>query len=145
MNTVRSLCQDFVRGVVIDDRNFELVGWLVIIDFALYLIPEDYADNYKDDCKIEVSESEIIFAITKKIMPLGGGGSFIFHKSKVVGALVAGEQLKIKITSLSAQERSGDFCSINLSENDMREHKNNYTEFLRGRKPIKSRDWLDWL
>ncbi|MGY4641085.1 hypothetical protein [Pseudomonas sp. TE24901] len=145
MNTVRGLHKDVISGVAHEGCAVELVGWLVIIDWALFLIPEDYVDDYEHDLRIEVAQPEIIFAVARKILPLGGGRSFIFHKAKLAGVVTSTGPLKVELTALSVQERNAEYCSINLSQSDMREHKVSYDAFLQGRKDIESRDWLDWI
>lgn len=145
MNTVRGLHKDVISGGALEGCPVELVGWLVIIDWALFLIPKDYVDDYEHDLKIEVAKPEIIFAVARKILPLGGGRSFIFHKAKLTGVVTSTRPLKVGLTALSVQERNAEFCSINLSQSDMREHKVSYEAFLKGRKDIESSDWLDGL
>ncbi|UNM22265.1 hypothetical protein K0P33_12765 [Pseudomonas sp. ArH3a] len=66
----------------------ELEGWLVIIDYKLLLMPENYSESYENGEKIEMSNPEIMFSVMDEILPLAGGKSFIFHKSKVSGGLI---------------------------------------------------------
>ncbi|WP_123406362.1 hypothetical protein [Pseudomonas frederiksbergensis] len=92
----------------------ELEGWLVIIDYKLFLMPENYSESYEDGEKIEMSNPEIMFSVMDEILPLGGGKSFIFHKSKVLGGLIELSPMKIKPTALSVEERGRGFISIDI-------------------------------
>ncbi|SDX79580.1 hypothetical protein SAMN05444064_1543 [Pseudomonas syringae] len=92
----------------------ELDGWLVIIDYKLFLIPDNYSKNYEDGEKIEIANPEIMFSVMDEILPLAGGKSFIFHKSKVSGGLRELSPMKIKPTALSVEETGRGFISINI-------------------------------
>jgi hypothetical protein len=122
----------------------ELDGWLVIIDYRLFLIPENYSESYEDGEKIEMSNPEIMFSVMDEILPLAGGKSFIFHKSKVSGVLIELSPIKIKPTALSVEERGRGFISIDI-EGDVEKHKAQYEDFLKTRQNVKSGDWLDCL
>lgn len=122
----------------------ELEGWLVIIDYKLFLIPEDYSEGYEDGEKIEMSNPELMFSVMDEILPLAGGKSFIFHKSKVSGVLIELSPMKIKPTALSVEERGRGFISINV-EGDVEKYKARYEDFLKKRQNVKSSDWLDYL
>ena len=122
----------------------ELEGWLVIIDYKLFLIPENYSEGYEKGEKIEMANPEIMFSVINKILPLAGGKSFIFHRSKVSGGLIELSPMKIKPTALSVEERGGSFISIDL-EGDIEKHKAQYEDFLKKRQSVESGDWLDYL
>ncbi|MBD8189836.1 hypothetical protein IFU20_27055 [Pseudomonas viridiflava] len=122
----------------------ELEGWLVIIDCRLFLIPENYSEDYEDGEKIEISNPEIMFSVMDEILPLAGGKSCIFHKSKVSGVLIELMPMKIKPTTLSVEERGHSFISIDI-EGDVEKHKARYEDFLKKRQNVKSGDWLDYL
>ncbi|MFJ9992559.1 hypothetical protein ACIQSO_17665 [Pseudomonas putida] len=122
----------------------ELDGWLVIIDYKLFLIPESYSKNYEDGEKIEVSNPAIMFSVMDEILPLAGGKSFIFHKSKVSGVLIELSPMKIELIALSVEERGRGFISIDI-ERDVEKYKARYEDFLEKRREIKSDDWLDYL
>jgi hypothetical protein len=122
----------------------ELDGWLVIIDYKLFLIPESYSESYEDGEKIEMSNPEIMFSLMDEILPLAGGRSFIFHKSKVSGVLIELLPMKIKPTALSVEERGRGFISIDV-EGAVEKHKARYEDFLKKRQNVKSGDWLDYL
>lgn len=122
----------------------ELDGWLVIIDYKLFLIPENYSKNYEDGEKIEMSNPAIMFSVMDEILPLAGGKSFIFHKSKVSGVLIELSPMKIELTALSVEERGRGFISIDI-ERDVEKYKARYEDFLKMRQKVKSGDWLDYL
>lgn len=123
----------------------ELEGWLVIIDYRLFLIPENYSEDYESGEKIEISNPEIIFSVVDRISPLAGGKSFIFHRSKVSGVLIEIYPAKIKPTALFVEERGGDFFSVNLEGDGFEKYKTQYENFLKKRECAKSDDWLDYL
>ncbi|MFQ6589883.1 MULTISPECIES: hypothetical protein [Pseudomonas] len=118
-------------------------GWLVIIDYKLFLIPENYSKNYEDGEKIEMSNPAIMFSVMDEILPLAGGKSFIFHKSKVSGVLIELSPMKIELTALSVEERGRGFISIDI-ERDVEKYKSRYEDFLKKRQKVKSGDWLDY-
>ncbi|MBP0943708.1 hypothetical protein V2K16_26900 [Pseudomonas alliivorans] len=122
----------------------ELDGWLVIIDYKLFLIPENYAESYEGGEKIEMSNPEMMFSVIDEILPLAGGKSFIFHKSKVSGVLIELSPMKIKPTALFVEERGNGFISIDI-ECDVEKHKARYEEFLKKRRNVGFGDWLDYL
>ncbi|MBF7145024.1 MULTISPECIES: hypothetical protein [Pseudomonas] len=124
--------------------TIELDGWLVIIDYKLFLIPENYSESYEDGEKIEISNPEIIFSVMDEILPLAGGKSFIFHKSKISGVLIEISPMKIKPTALSVEERGRGFISIDI-KGDFEKHKARYEDLLKRRQNVKSDDWLDYL
>ncbi|KTC64088.1 hypothetical protein AO262_31720 [Pseudomonas fluorescens ABAC62] len=122
----------------------ELDGWLVIVDYKLFLIPKNYSESNEDGEKIEMSNPEIMFSVMDEILPLAGGKSFIFHKSKVSGVLIELSPMKIKPTALSVEERGRGFISIDV-EGDVEKHEARYEDFLKNRQSVKSGDWLDYL
>ncbi len=122
----------------------ELEGWLVIIDYKLFLMAENYSESYEDGERIEISNPEIMFSVMDEILPLAGGKSFIFHKSKISGVLIELSPMKIKPTALSVEERGRGFISIDI-ESDVEKHKARYKDFLDRRQNVKSGDWLDYL
>lgn len=121
-----------------------VTGWLIIIDFKLYLVQVDQAEqveNCESSQRIEVSEPEIIFSVLERILPLGGGNSFIFHRARVCGVMTSGVQRVVKVISMSVEERGGGFVSIAI-EGSAERHRAKYQEFI-SKRGIKSSDWLD--
>jgi len=123
----------------------ELEGWLVVIDYRLFLIPENYSENYEEGEKVEISNPEIMFSVIDEVLPLAGGNSFIFHRSKALGFLIDVSPIKIKPTALSVEERGGGFVSINLECDNIERYKARYEDFLKKGQSVKSDDWLDYL
>ncbi len=125
-----------------------VTGWLIIIDFKLYLVQVVQVDQAEqvEDCKsfqrIKVSESEIIFSVLERILPLGGGNSFIFHRARVCGVMTSGVQRVVKVISMSVEERGGGFVQIAI-EGSAERHRAKYQEFI-SKRGIKSSDWLDY-
>ena len=119
--------------------------WLIIIDFKLYLVQVDQAEqveNCESSQRIEVSEPEIIFSVLERILPLGGGNSFIFHRARVCGVMTSGVQRVVKVISMSVEERGGGFVPIAI-EGSAERHRAKYQEFI-SKRGIKSSDWLDY-
>lgn len=123
---------------------FESAGWLTIIDFRLFLLPVNYSENDEIDSKIEISSSELIFAVIDKVLPLGGGGSFVFHKSEASGFVIQITPAKIKLTALSVEERGHGFVCVDVSDASIESCRPRYQELLKSKK-IKSGDWLDYV
>ncbi|WP_236209839.1 hypothetical protein [Pseudomonas tohonis] len=85
-----------------------LTGWLIIIDFKLHLVQVDQAEQVEgceSSQRIEISEPEIIFSVLQRILPLGGGNSFIFHRARVCGVMTSGVQQVVKVISMLVEER----------------------------------------
>lgn len=122
----------------------ELNGWLVIIDYRPFVIPEDYPEDYESGEKIELSSPEIIFSVLDRVLPLGGGRSFLFHRVKVFGEVVVASPLKVKPNFLSVMERGGGFLSVSVDDDSMKKYKSSYERFVKGKR-IVSNDWLDFL
>lgn len=119
-----------------------VTGWLIIIDFKLYLVQVGQAEqveNCESSQRIEVSEPEIIFSVLERILPLGGGNSFIFHRARVCGVMTSGVQ---RVISMSVEERGGGFVPIAI-EGSAERHRVKYQEFI-NKRGIKSSDWLDY-
>ncbi|OBY90952.1 hypothetical protein A6723_022300 [Pseudomonas sp. AU11447] len=123
----------------------ELEGWLVIIDYKLFLIPDEFSEDYESGEKIEISRPEIIFSIIEKVLPLAGGKSFIFHKSKLSGVLTGDFPVKISPVSLLVEERGQGFVCIDLEGDNFETYKAQYEEFVKGKRGVGSSDWIDWL
>lgn len=110
----------------------ELSGWLVIIDNELYLLEENLCEDYKQSLKIKLSDRNIIYAIRQKILPLGGGESFVFHKAKVTGFLQFGVSPEIVARSLYIQERGhDDMIAIDITQNAICNGKKQYEAALK--------------
>lgn len=123
----------------------ELTGWLVIIDYQLQLVQVEQAEQVEgceDDEKIEISEPEIIFSVLERILPLGGGKSFIFHRARICGVMMSGVRKSVKVISMSVEERGNGFISIDV-EGSAERHRAKHQEFIR-KSEIESRDWLDY-
>ena len=43
----------------------ELEGWLVIVDYKLVLMPENYSESYEGGEKVEISNPEIMFSVKR--------------------------------------------------------------------------------
>ncbi|ROM79719.1 hypothetical protein BK652_19700 [Pseudomonas brassicacearum] len=127
------------------ERVVDLEGWLVIIDYRLFLMPEFYSDDYEGGEKVEVSNPEIIFSIMDKILPLAGGKSFIFHRSKISGTLIEGLSKKIRPLELFVEERGGGYVAIDVDDRTIEKYKARYRDFLNAGGGGESDDWLDYL
>ena len=123
----------------------DLQGWLVIIDYRLFLIPENHSENYEEGDRYEISKPEIIFAVAELILPLAGGKSFIFHRSKLSGVVVGGAPIKIDPVSLSVEERQSGFVFINVSDVSLDKYRERYKAFLEKGRSVNSDDWMDYV
>lgn len=121
----------------------ELEGWLVIIDYKLFLIPDAFSEDYESGEKIEISRSEIIFSILERVLPLAGGKSFIFHKSKLSGVLTVDVPAKISPVSLLVEERGQGFVCIELEGDKFETYKSQYEEFVKSKRGVDPSDWID--
>ncbi|MEA3237654.1 hypothetical protein OP492_23640 [Pseudomonas mosselii] len=120
-------------------------GWLVIIDYKLYIIPEHYPEGYESSDKLEVSSPELIFVVVEKILPLGGGKSFIFHKADFSGIILSVSPARIELTDLVVHERGGRLVPICLDFENVSVYKSRYEEFASKGSVNNSDDWLDLL
>ncbi|QVM92946.1 hypothetical protein JYG34_07960 [Pseudomonas entomophila] len=128
-----------VGGVVVS------CGWLVIIDYKLYIVPEDCLENYEVSDRFEVSSPELIFSVEDKILPLGGGKSFIFHRAEFSGVILNVSPVRIELTELAVQERGGDLVSICLDPASVAGYKGRYESFVSKGRRNPSGEWLDLL
>jgi hypothetical protein len=123
----------------------DLQGWLVIVSHKLFLIPEAYSENYEDGERYEISRPEIIFAVAELVLPLGGGKSFIFHRSKLSGVVVGDSPIKIDPVFLSVEERGRGYISIDVAAASLDKYRERYQAFFEKGRSGNSNDWLDYL
>jgi hypothetical protein len=123
----------------------DLQGWLVIINHSLFLVPENYSENYEEGDRYEISRPEIIFAIAELILPLGGGKSFIFHRSNLSGVVVGDSPTKIDPVSLSVEERGRGYICIDVAAASIDRYRERYEAFCEKGYSVNSNDWLDYL
>ncbi|MGN2436278.1 hypothetical protein ACTABW_12175, partial [Pseudomonas syringae] len=71
----------FYHSVVGDNEVIKISGWLVIIDYRLFVIPEDYVGDYKNSARIEFFDWAVVFRWRIRFFHYGGGESFIFHRA----------------------------------------------------------------
>ncbi|WP_081818648.1 hypothetical protein [Pseudomonas sp. PH1b] len=133
----------FLSKAIGSGELLELFGWLVIIDYRLFLIPCEYGDDYRSGEKIEFFESAVIFSISDKVLPLGGGDSFIFHKAKVVGRLIGTSPPKVSPVRIVVEDRSLGSIEVCIEDEAMDRNKIRYSDFLKSRGASDSADWLD--
>ncbi|UMZ12296.1 hypothetical protein I9018_00885 [Pseudomonas sp. MPFS] len=143
MKNLDLLHDKFLSKAVDGGELLELFGWLVIIDYSLFLIPCEYGADYRSGEKIEFCESEVIFSIADKVLPLGGGDSFIFHKAKVLGRLMDTSPPKVSPVRIVVEDRSLGSIEVCLEDEAMDRNKIRYSEFLKNRGTSDSADWLD--
>ena len=123
-------------------RRVELSGWLIFVEAKLFLLEENFGGSFADGKRLRIANSSIIFPVRDKILPLGGGESFIFHKAKIFGELSALGEVVLVVERLFVLERGGDeFFEIDLSSENIEANKKRYGNLLEKRK---SDDWLDF-
>jgi hypothetical protein len=125
--------------------NVELNGWIVIIDGDLYLLEANYRNKYEESAMIKVVDKHIMFCVRDKILPLGGGQSFMFHKAKIVGSLSVSQRQEIEISprDLFVEERGGDFIRIDIDPESVRRSREKYEKTFVEPREGWSGDWLD--
>ncbi|MDG9968243.1 MAG: hypothetical protein ACN6OP_10665 [Pseudomonadales bacterium] len=124
-------------------RNATLEGWLVIINEGLYVLENEYKDPYWDSKKIKIRNSEIIYPVRDKILPLGGGNSFVFHKCRIQGGLVWDAAPMVEVESILVYEKPAGFIAIDISQAEIARCKKKYGEQFFSNSTSSSRDWLD--
>lgn len=122
----------------------DLQGWLVIINHRLFLVPENYCENYAEGDRYEISRPEIIFAVAELVLPLGGGKSFIFHRSKLSGIVVSDSPIKINPVYLSVEERGRGYICIDVAAASLDRYRERYEDFCEKGRSVNSNDWLDY-
>lgn len=119
----------------------ELTGWLVLINGELYIIEEDYGDNYKNSAKIRISNRYIACVLVDVVAPLGGGESFLFHKVNAFGCLEVGKEPVFSPKEIFIEGRNNyEMVSVDLSPDTLSHAKEKYGDMF---KPRKGKDWLD--
>jgi hypothetical protein len=128
---VRSALESAEMATNAENAEIELNGWIVIIDDDLYIIDEDFPEDYKQASKIRLADRGIIYALCGAILPLGGGESFVFHRAKVVGVLQMKIPLEVIVTSLFIQERgSHEYVAVDITAEAINAGKARYEAAL---------------
>jgi len=135
--------RDLIDSTYLPEGLIEVVGWLVSIEGQLFLLDENFADPYTESKKIQISDPLIAYAIRDVISPLGGG-SFVFHKAKVIGVLEGVPVPKIKAQDLFIEnDDHKEFVRVAIDKNTIKIAKKKY-ENIFIKKEVKSDDWLDY-
>jgi hypothetical protein len=123
-----------------------LSGWLVIIDSRLFLLDEMLLTPYTETKKIQISNTEIAFSVRDCTSPLGGGKSFVFHKSIIDGVVIFTDSLKIDVTRLLIQrdDIQNKYVDVDLSFSAIQRAKDKYGSHLLRPHHRDSDDWLDF-
>lgn len=124
----------------------ELTGWLTIVGGKLMLLDEGCSSgDFEKGDALAIENSDIVYAVRDNILPLGGGGSFVFHKAKVVGNLVHTEFPCICVSDIYICEKDGIFFSIDIGEASIEMAKRKYGEVFLKSNSGSSKDWLDFV
>lgn len=117
-------------------------GWLVIIDFELYVVGENYSEPFEDNDKIRLLNSEIAYSVRDSVLPLGGGKSFIFHRVKMAGYFDEKTDF-FEVESMLLEDVPGKYVVINISAEFIAQAKSK-NPGLMDRSGVDSRDWIDY-
>lgn len=104
----------------------DLRGWLVIIDGELFLLDCNLSSDYKVTPKIRLKEYSIVYLIRQAIMPLGGGESFVFHESRVMGELHRAPYPEVLVSRIFVKEFGGEMMELDISRRSIEEAKEKY-------------------
>jgi hypothetical protein len=127
------------------DALLDLTGWIVVIDRELYLLEHMYLEEYENSKMIKISDKYIMFCIREKILPLGGGKSFLFHKARIIGSLSVSNRQAIEILpqELFVEERGGGFIKIDIDPESVKRSRERYEKTFVHPPEGWSGDWLD--
>lgn len=115
----------------VEAGEIEVSGWMVVIGDDLYILDEDFPEDYRRAPKLRVVERDVIYAVRRAILPLGGGESFVFHRVRVIGQLRVEIDPEITVSSLFIQERgSDDFISVDVTAESVKADKARYEAAL---------------
>jgi hypothetical protein len=119
-----------------------ITGWLVVIDGELYILEKNYSEPYDKGKKIKIIDNSIIYSVRDKILPLGGGYSFVFHETKALGFIKKIEGLEFIVKEIMVKERGADFIKLDISGDNTSRLKEKYGDSF-VKKVTLSSDWLD--
>ncbi|UZE07763.1 hypothetical protein [Pseudomonas corrugata] len=134
--------QGVIKSSVIGCAALEVTGWLVVIDYELCVIRDDYLEPFESNERVRLSNSDIAYAVRDSISPLGGGSSFVFHRVKVVGCFYARGNT-FEVESMLLEIESGKYVSLDLSAASVAQAKKKYPGLME-RSGTNSRDWIDY-
>ena len=69
------------------ETSIEVSGILVFIDKELFLIDEDYGEDYKSAPQIRIAFQDLEYALMNQVALEGGGESVLFHKALILGGV----------------------------------------------------------
>ena len=144
--SVEKLANDISKIVTSNfASSVELIGWIVVIDKELFLLDYKYSKDYENSTMIKISDRHIMFCIRDKILPLGGGKSFLFHKAKIKGSLAISNRQTIEILTeeLFVEERGGSFIEIEIDSDSVKRSREKYEKSCVHPPDGWSGDWLD--
>lgn len=131
-----------IKASILSRKTVDVSGWLVIIDFGLYVIGENYSEPFEDNDKICLSNSDVAYSVRESILPLGGGKSFIFHRVKMSGCFDKNTDV-FEVKSMLLEDVPGKYVVINLDAEFIAQAKNKYPGLM-DRSGVDSRDWIDY-
>ena len=110
--------------------NTTLTGWLIILDDGLYLLEDDYPDQYYLGLKVKISNPDLEFALINAVAPLGGGGIY-FHECKVEGLLHITDKPIIQVSSMFISEyRDEEMKKVDISQATIARQKLKHTTYF---------------
>ncbi|MBM7045761.1 hypothetical protein [Rhizobium lusitanum] len=153
---VKEIIQKFSE---IEAETVNVTGWLTLVRGYLYLL--DFEDveasnrvtsNFNENslefvARLKINNNDIAYVIRDCIMPLGGGYSFIFHRSRMSGILSKGEKETVEISplTLAIEDSIGEeYKQIKLDDETISSAKAKHQNLPIGEKSINiTGDWLD--
>ncbi|WP_434572526.1 hypothetical protein [Pseudomonas sp. Z3-8] len=142
MDVERVFERHCIKESILERETVNVSGWLVIIDFGLYVVGENYSEPFESGDKIRLLNSDIAYSVRDTVLPLGGGKSFIFHRVKIVGFFDRGSGC-FEVESMMLEDIPGRYVSINLSAEFIALAKAKFPGLM-DRSGIDSEDWIDY-
>jgi len=124
-------------------QKVDLTGWLVDKDTGLCLLGDHSPENYYYDQEVQISNSDIIYAILKVIPSLGGGLSLLFYKARVLGYIERPGNIRAEEIYVQADRSRDELLKIDISDEVVAAMVKAHGSYKFTRPLGPFHDWLD--
>lgn len=94
-------------GKLEDGAPAEISGWLVDARTGLVLLADHSPEDFDYPIRIEVENSNIMYAIRLTVPALGGGKSSLFCRCRAGGRIVNRDRIGFLVETLQVENRHG--------------------------------------
>ena len=94
-------------GGLDDGAPAEISGWLVDAATGLVILADHFPEDFDYPIRIEVANSNIMYAIRRIVPALAGGSSSLFYRCKAGGRILRCGRVTIDVETLQVETRRG--------------------------------------